>query len=231
MKIGIQLAELRKERGISQERLAGEIGVSRQAVTKWESGETLPDIERLAALSFFFGVTIDSLVRGGDDSCASRKSPSRLPSAPKARSDGLFEFLCRAKRATYAGGGAECASSRPASRDLSYAEPPYAYYDTYLGGERFSGEEAVWRDGTPVWAMNYTGRTLGELFSGDFLKEALCGCTPEMPFRGPSVFVKNDYSYHCVVTGDTDWFQGYEEILVHGDKAYECFFHGGTVCA
>lgn len=82
-------------------------------------------------------------------------------------------FLVRAKRATYAGKGPERAASRPQSHDLYYAEGAYAYLDTYLGGERFSGEEAVWKDGTPVWAMNYSGRVTGAGFSGDFLKEAL----------------------------------------------------------
>ena len=47
------------------------------------------------------------------------------------------------------------------------------YHDTYVGGEEFAGEEAVWRNEVTVWAMNYIGRVLDDRFSGDFLKEAL----------------------------------------------------------
>jgi len=42
--------------------------------------------------------------------------------------------------------------------------------DTYLGGTKFAGVEAVWKNDVPVWAMNYAGRVVGEGFSSDFLK-------------------------------------------------------------
>ena len=45
------------------------------------------------------------------------------------------------------------------------------YYDTYLGGEKFSGEEALWIADNPYWSMNYIGRVTGENFNGDFLKK------------------------------------------------------------
>lgn len=56
----------------------------------------------------------------------------------------IVEFLIRAKRATYAGKGAETTSTRPYSHDLIYSENQYMYYDTYLGGDRFVGEEGLW---------------------------------------------------------------------------------------
>ena len=85
----------------------------------------------------------------------------------------MIEFLIRAKKATYAGKGAETTSSRTKSHDLKYTEGDLMYYDTYLGGEKFAGEEALWISETPYWSMNYVGRVTGENFSGDFLKEAL----------------------------------------------------------
>ncbi len=85
----------------------------------------------------------------------------------------IVDFLIRAKRATYAGKGAETAPSRPGSHDLVYREGELMYYDTYLGGLRFAGEEALWISGAPYWSMNYAGRVTGAPFSGDFLKEAL----------------------------------------------------------
>ena len=59
-----RLYTLRKERGLSQEDLANEVGVSRQAVQKWESGAAQPSLDKLTALAKYFGVTLDWLVNG-----------------------------------------------------------------------------------------------------------------------------------------------------------------------
>ena len=140
-----------------------------------------------------------------------------------------LSFLCRAKKATYAGHGAEAAPSRPASHDLIYSEGSMTYIDTYLGGERFSGEEAMWEDGQPIWAMNYSGRVTGQPFSGDFLKEALSHVSTDKPYRGPEYFTDGTYEFAMTVDGSIDWFQGYEEITTQGHQVYELYFHGGTV--
>ena len=59
-----RLYQLRKGRGISQEELANAVGVSRQAVQKWEAGASTPDLNNLSALAGYFSVTLDYLVRG-----------------------------------------------------------------------------------------------------------------------------------------------------------------------
>lgn len=141
----------------------------------------------------------------------------------------IIPFLLRAKKATYAGHGNETESTRPASHDLMYEEDKFFYYDTYLGGERFCGEEAVWIETKPVWSMNYVGRVIGSGFSGDFLKEALSLASEESPYRGPAEYSEGEFLYRCEVTGDFDWFQGYEEIFRLGEKIYECYYHGGDV--
>lgn len=56
------LMELRKRHDLSQEELAGKIGVSRQTLSKYETGESLPDIEKCKALADVFGVTVDDLI-------------------------------------------------------------------------------------------------------------------------------------------------------------------------
>ena len=56
------LCQLRKLNGLSQEELAEKVNVSRQTLSKWESGESMPDLERAAALADVFGVTLDDLV-------------------------------------------------------------------------------------------------------------------------------------------------------------------------
>jgi hypothetical protein len=142
----------------------------------------------------------------------------------------IIDFLIKAKRVTYAGKGAEAAPSRPGSHDLHYAEGDLLYIDSFLGGAKFGGEEALWRDNTPFWTMNYYGIvTDKELFSGDFLKEALLRVPEDKPFRGPSEFVNNDYKYTCEINGDFNYFNGKEEIFYHGEMIYECLFHGGAV--
>ena len=143
--------------------------------------------------------------------------------------DEIIQFLMRAKRATYAGKGAETASSRPSSHDLEYREGDLMYLDTFLGGERFAGEEALWIGDVPYWSMNYVGRVTGTLFSGDFLKEALLRVPFEKPFRGPQEYSDVDYTYKCEVSGDFEWFQGYETIEYRGAVIYDCYFHGSTI--
>ncbi|MBR5260245.1 MAG: helix-turn-helix transcriptional regulator, partial [Eggerthellaceae bacterium] len=62
MDIGTKIKELRTERGLSQERMAEQLCVSRQAVTKWETGAGAPDVENLIAISRLFGVSTDELL-------------------------------------------------------------------------------------------------------------------------------------------------------------------------
>jgi len=141
----------------------------------------------------------------------------------------IINFLIRAKKATYAGKGAETDSSRPASHDLQYSEGSLRYIDTYLGGNQFAGEEALWENDVPFWSMNYMGRVIEGGVLGDFLKEALLQVTDDMPYRGPSRYENGDYLYKCLVDGDFDWFTGCEEIFYKGVRIYECYFHGCTI--
>ena len=64
MNLADRIQDLRKRRGLSQEELADKLGVSRQAVSKWESGQSTPDIERIILMSEFFEVTTDYLLKG-----------------------------------------------------------------------------------------------------------------------------------------------------------------------
>ncbi len=219
-----KLRVLRNQKGFSQEELAERLGVSRQAAAKWESGQSYPDLEHLIALSKLLGITIDRLIKADEDDCN-----LALTETDRLDSEQLIAFLCRAKKATYAAKGAETLPSRPNSHDLQYIEGDYKYIDTYLGGEQFGGEEAVWTHDSPVWTMNYCGRVLHEGFSGDFLKEVLLNVPLDKPYRGPMIYQKGDYSYHCTVNGSFEWFQGYEEIFFGRTKVYECYFHGGSI--
>lgn len=62
MSLGENIKRLRKEKNLSQEQLAQMLNVSRQAISKWESGTTYPDISNLVLLRNIFDVTLDNLV-------------------------------------------------------------------------------------------------------------------------------------------------------------------------
>lgn len=62
MSLGNHLFEARKKRGLSQEEVAGKLGVSRQTISKWETCETLPDIRQAKRLAVLYGLSLDELV-------------------------------------------------------------------------------------------------------------------------------------------------------------------------
>ena len=64
MNMADRIQYLRKAKGISQEELADKVGVSRQAVSKWESEQSTPDLEKIIIMSDFFGVTTDYILKG-----------------------------------------------------------------------------------------------------------------------------------------------------------------------
>lgn len=64
MEFSNRLYRLRKQNGFSQEELAGRLNVSRQTVSKWEVGDSTPDMEKLSAMSDLFDVSLDYLVMG-----------------------------------------------------------------------------------------------------------------------------------------------------------------------
>ena len=63
MKLFVKIQQLRKQNGMSQEKLAQLLGVSRQSVSKWESGQSLPEIDKIIQLSNIFEVTTDYLLK------------------------------------------------------------------------------------------------------------------------------------------------------------------------
>ena len=62
MEFNNKLYELRKQKEFSQEELANRLNVSRQTVSKWEVGDSTPDMEKLVAMSDLFGISLDELV-------------------------------------------------------------------------------------------------------------------------------------------------------------------------
>ncbi|MCK5128983.1 MAG: helix-turn-helix transcriptional regulator [Clostridiales bacterium] len=220
-----KLQLLRKENKLSQEELAQKLNITRQAVAKWESGANLPDVDNLLILSDLFCISLDRLVKSDNGNCVKSILQNKKTNEVQSK-----EFLFEGKKNTYAAGAPQDkVSSRPYSHDLTYKRGNFLYIDTYLGSEIFLGEEALWIDKNPVWAMNYQGRVLHEMFDGKIFKNALVlGCEKQL-YRGPLVYQHKKFSYHCKYDGDFNWFQGYEEMFYESEKIYEGYFHGGIV--
>ena len=74
------LIMLRRLNGFSQEQISEKIGISRQAYAKWETGATVPDIDKASALAEFYGVTLDGLLK-----TERTEGIGDLPPAPKGK--------------------------------------------------------------------------------------------------------------------------------------------------
>lgn len=85
------LISARKRRGMTQEELASQIGVSRQAVSKWETGETLPDLPKLMALANVLEVNMDALC--GRQAPGEEEARPAHPDQPQRRGDSLARWL------------------------------------------------------------------------------------------------------------------------------------------
>ena len=82
MKLNEKIAWYRREKKLSQEELAARVGVSRQAVSKWELGEASPDTGKLLALSQAFGVTTDHLLNDAEGPEQDAPPPPPSPQTP-----------------------------------------------------------------------------------------------------------------------------------------------------
>ena len=222
MNFAEKLHVLRKKKGFTQEALALRLHVSRQAVAKWEMNLAYPDIDNLIRLSNLLHVTVDYLIKEQECSICLKKENEEDRQQ-------IMRFRLEAAAHTYAAQLNCVDSTRLDSHDFRFEAGELVYHDSYVGGEQFAGEEAIWKNKHAVYAMNYMGRVLGDAFSGDFLKEALRSADMAMPYRGPEYHQAGEYIYKCKVTGDFSWFQGTEEILCSGVKVYECRFHGGLL--
>ena len=104
MKLGQKIAELRKKSSLSQEALAEKMNVSRQAVSKWESNQSIPDIEKIVDLSELFGVTTDYLLKNGTPSFelpGKTTEEKRLKKLPSIDDQQITQYLEVAKRTAH----------------------------------------------------------------------------------------------------------------------------------
>jgi hypothetical protein len=147
----------------------------------------------------------------------------------------LNQFIVRAKAATYVGSGQKLLPYRLGSHDLQFFEGDWAYHDSYLGDNDFTGEEVVYHQGKVVWAMNYFGRILDNqqitsAKAGEIIKESLTRMYAEGRFLGGYEHQTGEYAYTDTNTGDLTFFTGREWVSRSGVTVYELVYHGGLVC-
>lgn len=91
------LMELRRQRGLSQEQLGAEIGVSRQTISKWELGSTTPELEKLMELSDFFDISIDRLVGHTQEQNAVMPG-AHVEAPPQTKNYGRWHYEYKSRR-------------------------------------------------------------------------------------------------------------------------------------
>src|SRR3989344_8152746 len=147
----------------------------------------------------------------------------------------LGDFLNEANKSTYANKNApKAVSSHPKSDDYHFEKGDLIYHDTYFGARDFIGEEVVYKDGEPVWAMNYYGFILKPEASTkevyNILRPALMQEYNDiLPVRGPKEYKEGESIYRNSVEGGLKRFSGTEEIELKGEKVYNCWYHGGAI--
>ncbi|MBN1888573.1 MAG: hypothetical protein JW850_11305 [Thermoflexales bacterium] len=148
--------------------------------------------------------------------------------------DQLGAFIVKAKAATYAAGGATSLSYRPGSHDLQFHAGEFAYLDSYFGGVDFIGQEVVYYQGQPVWAMNYYGRILETTLikgeeAGQIIQASLSALYKEGRFLGGFEHDAGQGVYTDTNEGDVTSFTGKEWIARSGSRVYELVYHGGLI--
>lgn len=146
----------------------------------------------------------------------------------------LNEFIVQAKAGTYVGNGERAESCRPGSHDLKFREGSFSYLDSYFGGTDFIGQEVVYYEDEPVWAMNYYGRILEpEKISapeaGQIIKESLSRMYREGRFLGSFEHRTGNDVYTDTSQGSLESFTGLEWITRDNLRVYELRYHGGLI--
>ena len=176
MNIGKRIALCRKKAGLSQEQLAEQLGISRQAVSRWETGDAMPDTERVIQLSRLFHITTDYLLLG--EEAAESETTSQIP-----RTKGFAGWNIRTKLSVgLIGAGLICVLLTLISAGL-YSDGLMGWYDTYQGiplGKFGTALLLTWRAGffwagiaavaigclIPAWRGIW--RVLKQLFRSDY---------------------------------------------------------------
>lgn len=174
-----RLAELRRRHGYSQEGLAERLGISRQAVSKWESAQTQPDIQNLVALSQLYGVSLDHLIKGDALSGSQPRQPE--PACQPGAAD-----LCR-----------DC-PYRQLSRQLDDSLDKHFKKAGYVWEKRYTSPRRLW--GLPLVDIDLAGGNFG-MMRGHHAKGILAIGNTATGFISIGMVAKGGFSLGLVSLG------------------------------
>lgn len=148
--------------------------------------------------------------------------------------DSLEQFIVQAKRNTYVGGAKRLIPYRLASKDIQFASGDWIYHDSYLGESDFIGQEVVYFQKNPVWAMNYFGYItkpdqMDAHTAGLLIKSSLSKMYEEGRFLGAFAHSENNLRYVDTNEGNVTLFHGKEYIYRDDEVVYELLYHGGLL--
>ncbi len=149
----------------------------------------------------------------------------------------LANFLVEAKTKTYAGNSKEVSSQRPGFKELEFRKGNWRYRDSYAGFFMTTGQEVVYFENKPFWAMAYAGGMLPQYIEKKefasktfcFLKKALLQVKKSRPFRGPENFKEAEWEYKDSSKGTIADFKGIEHIYYQGKEVFKQNYVGGLI--
>ncbi|WP_434358728.1 DUF5680 domain-containing protein [Parasalinivibrio latis] len=146
----------------------------------------------------------------------------------------LHDFIVKAKANSYVGRAPKCLPYRQGSHDVQFVEGRFKYLDSYFGGTDFLGQEVVYFDDQPVWAMNYYGKILrpdmyDAVKAGEVILESLAQLYRTGTFLGDFCHETPFGTYFDTNSGQVETFTGYEWIQYEGKKVYDLHYHGGLI--
>ena len=147
----------------------------------------------------------------------------------------LADFIVEGHTKGWAAEGSEVEPVFPGMKSISYKRANWEYRDNYFGYFRAPGFTVVSQNNQPVWMMSYFGEGQLEGYEEivkptfSFLKRVLLQVTPELPFRGPSEYKEEDWTYKFkLLKGNIEDFLWKEEILKDGNLVFTQMGGGGV---
>ena len=126
MEIAQRLADMRREKGFSQEELANQLGLSRQAISKWERGESAPDMANLIALADLYDVTLDELIRGEAPASQTAEAETNAKTSASDKVDVTINTFINDEKPKNASTATPAAGATAASAATAQAAPTQA---------------------------------------------------------------------------------------------------------
>ncbi len=210
MNLNEKLIELRKEKGLSQEKLAELLNVSRQAVSKWETSESQPDLPKLLLLCDVFGVTLDEL-------CGREPAPREAPQAVGGKGRPGLKRICALMLAIGLTAGA--AGGILFTKNVLSAAPVQTQTSKPLV------EGLTISSFTAYPAENYSyqkKRNITLVFSPSIANENFSYKVVKTDDSGNSVVYDAVYSHGvCTCSISADYYTSFTLSAVVGDGAYE----------